>query len=192
MYHKAGSLGDDDDASVCVHREYFMVESTIDVSQDVKGMLELKVDINVISIIGPGQGTEAKIVKRVLSRSPAGFTWKANPKHARDLIAWAGREQSKAAVHHHRVQLQRQRQRETHWMSCPGNKPKQCHRPEAQRPTSRWIGRTLPTASLKQIKTLQSRKCEPKRDWGELFGISIAAKIITDLTRCSLIVFELI
>ena len=29
----------------------------------------------MISIIGPGQGT-------------AGFTWTANPEHARDLIAW--------------------------------------------------------------------------------------------------------
>ena len=35
---------------------------------------ERKADINVISIIGPGQGTEARIVKRVLSWSPAGFT----------------------------------------------------------------------------------------------------------------------
>ena len=30
--------------------------------------------------------------------SPAGFTWKANPKHARDLIGWAGSEQSNAAA----------------------------------------------------------------------------------------------
>ena len=66
--------------------------------QDVKAMVEHKVDINVISIIGPGQGTEAKIVKRVMSWSPASFTWKANPKHARDLIAWAGLEQTKAAA----------------------------------------------------------------------------------------------
>ena len=29
---------------------------------------------------------------------PAGLTWKANPKHARDLIAWAGLEHSKAAA----------------------------------------------------------------------------------------------
>ena len=36
--------------------------------------MEHKVDFNVISIIGPGQGTEAKIVKRVLSLTPAGFT----------------------------------------------------------------------------------------------------------------------
>ena len=47
-------------------------------------MLEHKVDINVIAII------EAKIVNRILSWSPANFAWKANPKHARDLIAWAG------------------------------------------------------------------------------------------------------
>ena len=60
--------------------------------------MEHKVDINVISTIRPGQGTEAKIVKRVLSWSPAGFTWKVNPKHARDLIEWAGLEQSKAAA----------------------------------------------------------------------------------------------
>ena len=66
--------------------------------QDAKAMLEHQVDINVIAIIGPGQGTEAKIVKRVLSWSPAGFTWKANPQDARDLIAWAGLEQSKAAA----------------------------------------------------------------------------------------------
>ena len=44
------------------------------------------------------QGTEAKIVKRILSWSPAGFTWKANPEHALDLITWAGLEQSKAAA----------------------------------------------------------------------------------------------
>ena len=52
----------------------------------------------MISIIGPGQGTEAKIVKRVLSWSPAGFTWEMNPNHARALIAWAGLEQSNAAA----------------------------------------------------------------------------------------------
>ena len=61
-------------------------------------MSEHKVVINVISIIGPGQGTEAKIVKRVLSWSPSGFTWTANPKHARDIVAWAGLEQSNAAA----------------------------------------------------------------------------------------------
>ena len=81
-----------------VHGDDFMVDSRIDVFQDVKVMLDHKVDINVISSIGPGQGTEAKIVKRVLSWSPAGFTWHANPKHARDLIAWVGLEQSKAAA----------------------------------------------------------------------------------------------
>ena len=31
-------------------------------------MLEHLVDINMIAFIGPGQGTEAKIVKRVLGR----------------------------------------------------------------------------------------------------------------------------
>ena len=74
VYHKAGSLGDDDDACVCVHEDNFMVESRIDVFQDVRAMLGHIVDIIMISIIGPGQGTEAKIVKRVLSWSPAGFT----------------------------------------------------------------------------------------------------------------------
>ena len=82
LYHKAESgYGDD-----------FMVESRIDVFQEVKAMLEHEVDTNVIAIIGSGQGTEAKIVKRILSWSLAGFTWKSRPKH-----------QS-------RVQLQRQRQ----------------------------------------------------------------------------------
>ena len=38
---------------VCVHGDDFMVESRIDVFQDVKAMLEHKVDINVIAIIGP-------------------------------------------------------------------------------------------------------------------------------------------
>ena len=41
-----------------------MVEPRIDVFQEVKAMLEHEVDINVIAIIGPGQGTEAKIVKQ--------------------------------------------------------------------------------------------------------------------------------
>ena len=44
----------------CVHGDVFMVESRIDVFQDVKAMLEHKVDINVISIMGPGQGTEPR------------------------------------------------------------------------------------------------------------------------------------
>ena len=65
VYLKAGSVSDDDDACVCVHRDDSMVESRIDVVQDMKAMLEHKAVINVISIIGPGQGTEAKIVKRV-------------------------------------------------------------------------------------------------------------------------------
>ena len=98
VYHKAGSLGDDDDACVGLHGDDFMVESRIDFFQEVKAMLEHKVDINVIAIIGPGQGTEAKIVKRILSGSRAGLTWKANPKHARGLIAWAGLEPSRAAA----------------------------------------------------------------------------------------------
>ena len=41
-----------------------MVEARIDVFQEVKAMLEHKVDINVISNLGPSHGTEAKIVKR--------------------------------------------------------------------------------------------------------------------------------
>ena len=73
-YHKAGSSNDDDDANVCVHGDDFMVDSRIDVFQDANAMLEHKVDIKVLAIIGPGQGTEAKIVKRILSWSPAGFT----------------------------------------------------------------------------------------------------------------------
>ena len=98
VYHKAGSLNDDDDASVCVHGDDLMVESRIDVLQDVKAIMEHKVDIKVLAIIGPGQSTEAKIVKRILSWRPAGISWKANPKHALDLITWAGLEQSKAAA----------------------------------------------------------------------------------------------
>ena len=148
MHHKAGSLNDDDEASICVHGEDFMVESRI-VFQDAKAMLEHKVDINVISIIGLGHGTEAKIVKRALTWSPAGYTWKVNPKHARDLITWTGLDPSKSAAPR---------------KSYPGIVPKPCHRREALQPISHWIGRTLPSASVKQIKTLQNRKCEPKRD----------------------------
>ena len=36
VYHKAGSLGDGDDACVCVHGDDFTVLSRIDVFQDVK------------------------------------------------------------------------------------------------------------------------------------------------------------
>ena len=88
--HKDESLGDDDDACVCVYGGDFMVESRIDVFQEVKAKCEHKVDINLIAIIEPGQGTEVKIVKRNLSWSPTVFTWKANPKHARGLIASLG------------------------------------------------------------------------------------------------------
>ena len=150
VHHKAGSLGEDDDACVCVHGDDFMVEAGIDVFQDAKATMEHKVDINVISIIGLGLGTEATIVKRVLSWSPAGFPWKANPKHALDLIAWARSATTKTM----RNALD----------ELLGNEPKPYRRLEAQRPTSRWIGRTLPAASVEQMKTLQNRKCEPKRD----------------------------
>ena len=81
--------------NACVHEDDFMVESRIDVFQDVKAMLEHNVDINVSSIIGPCQGTEAKIVKRVLSW-PCCFHVESESKHARDLTAWAGLEQSKS------------------------------------------------------------------------------------------------
>ena len=60
MYHKARSVNDDDDASVCVHGDDFMVESRIDVFQDAKAMLECRVDIKVLAIIGLGQGTEPR------------------------------------------------------------------------------------------------------------------------------------
>ena len=40
VYHKAGSVGDVDDACVCEHGDDFMVESRIDVFQEVKAMLE--------------------------------------------------------------------------------------------------------------------------------------------------------
>ena len=65
VFDKAWSLGEDDDACVCVHEDDFMVESRVDVYQDMKAMSEHKVDISVISIIGLGNGTEAMIVKRV-------------------------------------------------------------------------------------------------------------------------------
>ena len=72
--HKAKNLNDDDDASMCVHGDDFMVESRIDVVQDAKAMSEHKVDIEVLAIIGPGQNIKAKIVKRVLSWRPDGST----------------------------------------------------------------------------------------------------------------------
>ena len=49
---------------MCVQKDDIKVESRINVFQEVKGLIEHKVDINVISIIGPGQDTDAKIVKR--------------------------------------------------------------------------------------------------------------------------------
>ena len=59
---------------MCVHGDDFMVASRIDVVQDAKAMAEHKVDIEVLAIIGPGQHIQAKIVKRVLSWRPDGFT----------------------------------------------------------------------------------------------------------------------
>ena len=37
VYHKAGSLGDDDDACVCVHGDDFMVELRVDVFHGAQG-----------------------------------------------------------------------------------------------------------------------------------------------------------
>ena len=81
-----------------VHGNKFTLEMRIDGFQDAKMMLEHKVGIIVLAIIGPCQGTEAMIVKRILSWSATGFTWKENPQHALDLITWAGLEQSRAAA----------------------------------------------------------------------------------------------
>ena len=75
VYHKAEDLNDDDDASMYVRGDDFMVELMIDVFQDAKVMSEHKVDIEVSTIIRLGQNTKAKIVKRVSSRRPAGITW---------------------------------------------------------------------------------------------------------------------
>ena len=98
VYHKNGKDNDDDDASACVHGDDFTIEARYDVFQESFDMIKSKVDIKVISIIGPGQSTEAKIVKRVLNWCPGGFSWKANPQHAIDLIKWAGLENSAAAA----------------------------------------------------------------------------------------------
>ena len=96
VYHKVGSLGDDDDACVCMHGDDFMVESRIDVVQELKAMLDHKVHINVIAIIGPGQGTEAKIVKRLgillVSRG------KRNPSMRVICVSWIGAVESSSTV----------------------------------------------------------------------------------------------
>ena len=42
VYPKAGSSGDDDDACACVHGDEFMVESRIDVCQQVKACWSTK------------------------------------------------------------------------------------------------------------------------------------------------------
>ena len=63
------------------------------VFQDANAMLEPS---KLLAIIGPSQGTEAKIMKRFFSWSPAGSTWKANVKHA---LTSAGSEQLRAAAH---------------------------------------------------------------------------------------------
>ena len=81
-----------------VHGNKCTLEMRIDGFQDAKMMLEHTVDIKVLAIIGPGQGTEAMIVKRILSWSPTGFTWKENPQHALDLsrgLDWSSREQQR-------------------------------------------------------------------------------------------------
>ena len=59
-------------------------------SKTRKGCWSTKENINVLA--------EATIVQPVLSPSPAGHTWKANPKHALDLIKWAGLDQSNVAA----------------------------------------------------------------------------------------------
>ena len=75
VYHKAEDLNDGHDASMYVHGDDFMVEVRISVFQDVKVMLEQNVGLEALTIIGPGQNTKAKIVKRVSSWRPAGITW---------------------------------------------------------------------------------------------------------------------
>ena len=96
MYHEARSLNVDDDASVCVHGDDFMVKSRIDVFQDAKAMLEHKVDINVLAIIGLGQGTEAKIAKRNLSCSPS-VQSKSKTRARSDHAGWIGTVESSSA-----------------------------------------------------------------------------------------------
>ena len=72
VYHRVENLNDDDDASMCVRGDDFMVESRIDVVQDAKAMSVHKVDVEVLAIIGPGQNMKAQIVKRALSWRPDG------------------------------------------------------------------------------------------------------------------------
>ena len=159
VYPKAGSLGDDDDACVYVHGEDLMVESRIGLFQNVKAMLEHKVNISVISIIG----REAKILKRVLSWSPAGFTWKANPKHARELIAWVGLEQSKAAAPSPGTAATTKTMRNT-LDELLWERAKAVSSAGGAATYLAMDRSTLPTSSAEQIKTWQNRKCEPKRD----------------------------
>ena len=58
----------------CATTTGVLFHERIDVFQDAKAMLEHKVDIDVISIIGPGQGTDGKIVKLSRQRCTGCFS----------------------------------------------------------------------------------------------------------------------
>ena len=84
VYHIAGSLNDDDDdkdASVCVHGDDFMVESRIDVFQDVKAMLEHKRDSNLIAWAGLEQSKAA-------APSPGTAATTKTMRNALEEVSW--------------------------------------------------------------------------------------------------------
>ena len=83
---------EDGDTDAGVHGDDFMMEGIPEMIEKYGDkLLAEHIEITCIAKIGPGFGTEGKILKRLITWSPKGFTWRADPKHAQALIELANK-----------------------------------------------------------------------------------------------------
>ena len=87
---------------------------------------------------------------------------KSEARARSDHVGWIGTVESSSADA--RYSSNDKDKCEMLWKSHPGTVLKLHHQREARRLISHWTGGTLSTAFVEQTKTLQSRKCEQKRD----------------------------
>jgi len=87
----------DDGVDCAFHGDDFMFGTTPEEMDGVETMMVGECDIKVLGRLGPGYPGDISILKRTISWTKEGFQWKANVKHANDLVKWAGVESGRAA-----------------------------------------------------------------------------------------------
>ena len=83
--------GDIDEAVDCAfHGDDFLMVSTPEQLDVVDSAMEANFDINVLPRVGPGYQHEGHLLKRIITWSEEGYTWRADPNHALDLVKELG------------------------------------------------------------------------------------------------------